>query len=486
MKRFTLLFASLGLLAFAAQGEQHFYVTSVEDKRIDVFRLSDGSAVTDWRTNGDPVDIRFARRAVAGVSRDFLYVAAEDEATIQLPDNQGARVDLKFTPKGILSHAVVPMGQRLFVLQTSNTSGGSVLAELDLQDPTIHTCIVNLTKDCFCSSVALHTLPVQDALYADYSARADRIYVVADNGEVAEFDPNSGNASLVHFGGAPLPSNPGGLTAGPDGTIAISGEDGGQVILTTLDPGNGNKIETVPLPFSEAGGVAFEPRRHRDGYPIWVGDASRSQAVRYRNDQLEAPVSTGGSGANPLDLAVGHRGAVVTANEADSASIVRSGASPIVSTTHPLPTAVTLGPVFEGPGIDTDPYEVFWVYRDLHQPIGNRVVVVQNIGDTDLSVSALSISGFDRANFAIVADACSGNTLPPGDRCTIDLGFRAGAPVGGIRLKTHTYRASLTIASNAPSVSLPLVGEHWTAGISRKISVKFVRPKVSFEFGDGD
>lgn len=74
---------------------------------------------------------------------------------------------------------------------------------------------------------------------------------------------------------------------------------------------------------------------------------------------------------------------------------------------------------------------------------GPSTLQVDNPGTGALTVSSLSISGPQAAEFSITLDGCSGAPVDPGLFCTIDLGFSPTA--AGVR------SATLRIDSNAPS-----------------------------------
>ena len=84
-----------------------------------------------------------------------------------------------------------------------------------------------------------------------------------------------------------------------------------------------------------------------------------------------------------------------------------------------------------------------------------QTVTLTNMGDSDLNIANLMITGADAGDFAITGSGttCStSNPVPAGGNCTINLMF---TPTGG-----GTRSASLIIADNAPGTphSVPLSG----------------------------
>jgi len=68
---------------------------------------------------------------------------------------------------------------------------------------------------------------------------------------------------------------------------------------------------------------------------------------------------------------------------------------------------------------------------------------IENTGNIDLSLGTLAIDGPDAGDFALLADTCSGQTLPPGTNCSYQVQFSPG--------EAGARSAEVTIPSNAPT-----------------------------------
>jgi uncharacterized repeat protein (TIGR01451 family) len=81
------------------------------------------------------------------------------------------------------------------------------------------------------------------------------------------------------------------------------------------------------------------------------------------------------------------------------------------------------------------------------QPLGStstaKTVTLTSSGTASLVVGTLGISGANAGDFSLTNDGCSGQTVAPGNHCTVDVQFSPTA-IGG-------RSASLNIPGNAPS-----------------------------------
>ncbi|HUW35003.1 MAG TPA: PKD domain-containing protein [Planctomycetota bacterium] len=82
--------------------------------------------------------------------------------------------------------------------------------------------------------------------------------------------------------------------------------------------------------------------------------------------------------------------------------------------------------------------------------IFSQTFTIENTGDEDLVIGALSITGADAVRFAIANDGWSGATLVPGATATVDVTF---TPV-----TIGAKNAALSVPSNVDTVDVPLAG----------------------------
>ena len=71
-----------------------------------------------------------------------------------------------------------------------------------------------------------------------------------------------------------------------------------------------------------------------------------------------------------------------------------------------------------------------------------RTFTISNIGDADLEIGTISITGTDASEFSIQNDNCSGQTIVPSDTCTVDVVFSPASE--------GAKSADLSIPSNDP------------------------------------
>lgn len=481
--------ALVAAIARPAAAGQWAWVLSQQERTYFAIDVETGRGVpfSGVRTHSSPVDLV--------VSRDGdVYVAAGDEATIHRETNPGDRIDLHFSTGGYRSEGVAlsRAEDTLYVLQTGSLATGSgVLLEVPLGDPVVAGCISAYTKDCYLASTSatLHNLPLTHPRFVATSPTTGVVFAVDATGHVASFDPRTGTSALIPLGAHPAPADPGGLAVSPDGLVAITGNPAsGPPVLTLISPGTFLHIETVALPVSEAGGVAFDARRRPDGYPVVVGDANDSAIVEVRWGIPGSRRSTGGRGTHPIDLVVNHRGVVVTVNEDDSvATIFPSHVEKVQGSLESQLVAVALEPPFRDPHVAADPYELYWNYSTFHQWLGARTTMLRNVGEGTLEISKLEILGFDARNFTLVSESCTNTTLAAGDACPVEIDFQAGA-LSGLRLNDHTYRGRLRVTSNDAPLDLPLTGEHFITALTRnlKVALKPVRRFDGLSLGGGD
>jgi|1186.fasta_scaffold08118_2 hypothetical protein len=79
--------------------------------------------------------------------------------------------------------------------------------------------------------------------------------------------------------------------------------------------------------------------------------------------------------------------------------------------------------------------------RQVGSPSGSRTVQVTNHGTADMHVQLVAPDGVDKADFAVGADACSGQTVAPGASCNVDVSF---APT-----KAGDLSATLSVPSDS-------------------------------------
>lgn len=93
-------------------------------------------------------------------------------------------------------------------------------------------------------------------------------------------------------------------------------------------------------------------------------------------------------------------------------------------------------------------------YGDVHVgSTSTQTITLSSIGNIDLAIGVITLSGANSGEFSIQNDTCSGNSIDPSGNCTLDLFFSPTSP--GIKT------ASLFVPSNAKGTAylyLPLNG----------------------------
>lgn len=96
----------------------------------------------------------------------------------------------------------------------------------------------------------------------------------------------------------------------------------------------------------------------------------------------------------------------------------------------------------ELPTLSVTPAELNYGDLPLGEPSAPQMVAIENIGIVDAHLGTLLLQGAASGDYAITADSCSDQTLPPAGFCGVEVTFTATAP--GVR------RAQLQIPSDVP------------------------------------
>lgn len=134
----------------------------------------------------------------------------------------------------------------------------------------------------------------------------------------------------------------------------------------------------------------------------------------------------------PADL--GARAAVLTFDGDDQGSATLDGTG-TAAAIHIAPAALQFGEVPVGAGPSTP-----------------QTVTISNAGTASLQLGTLAVVGADAASFSVLAagDACSGETLEPGEECEAEVGFEPQAD--------GVLSALLVVPGDAPSATVALDG----------------------------
>ncbi len=133
----------------------------------------------------------------------------------------------------------------------------------------------------------------------------------------------------------------------------------------------------------------------------------------------------------PLAATPGSRVATLQiASNAGTNTVTLNG---VATATPPPPT----------PAIAFSPAALAFPAQELTTTSGARLVTISNVGGADLFLGAITVSGGNAGEFAIVAGGCSAAAITPGSSCTVGVTF---APTA-----TGNRASSLLVQSNAPN-----------------------------------
>jgi hypothetical protein len=156
--------------------------------------------------------------------------------------------------------------------------------------------------------------------------------------------------------------------------------------------------------------------------PIWAGVTPLDGLVLGGGSQV-AKVSFDATGLAPGDF---HEDLCLSSNDSS----------------QPLTVVPLVLRVTEGPEVKLDPPAIDFGAMPQGQQATPQAVTIENAGPGDVTLEALAIEGSAAVDFSLTVDACSDQTLTPGDSCGVEVGFTLTSP--GVRT------ARLHVASNAP------------------------------------
>ena len=108
-----------------------------------------------------------------------------------------------------------------------------------------------------------------------------------------------------------------------------------------------------------------------------------------------------------------------------NATFQDTGVSSQTSNAIPVKTEVTPGSICmaEGPEISVEPLSVDFGSVVLASSSSYQTITVMNVGSKDLVIQNLDLTGTYHADFGILNDGCSGQTVKPFSKCTVDVVF---------------------------------------------------------------
>jgi hypothetical protein len=95
----------------------------------------------------------------------------------------------------------------------------------------------------------------------------------------------------------------------------------------------------------------------------------------------------------------------------------------VTTTTTTTPGTTTLPPVSTPFALVIDPAAVAFEQQAVGVAAPTQIAQVRNIGASTNTVSSVSISGANAADFSVVSSSCPGASLAPGGTCSVELGF---------------------------------------------------------------
>lgn len=456
MKRFQIFSAAVALLFASEAGASQFaYVLNRTDKTISEIDLQNLSVVRHLETMGDAQDL-----AVDPLGRRVYVAARGILSTTDLAT--GREVDLDFPWHGLASTGVdlSPDGRYAWLVQRD----GAVF-RIEVTHAQVQQCIDARTRSCYLPTAAreYYALPIEGGEHIAVSPATGAVYVVNEDGQVAWL-PAGGSGFQV----LPLPQNavqPTGMDASPGGDIVIASESGPN--LTVIGPAPGHAVTTLNLGQNDLGRPGFDPRRGPKGFPIYLAHPGGGRVVKVVGGAIATQIAPS-NGSDPVAAAVSFRGTLASADQGpDSAMVAVYDWAQWNFGVRAEPIDVEIGPV-SGAAVAGDPGTVQWTYSSLGSWLGARTVTLRSVGLGNASISSLSITGYDAANFRVVGNSCVGRTLMPGQTCQVQVDFRAGSYDGRLRLVDASYGASLVVRHNGSpqnSDSVALTAKHWSADL---------------------
>jgi hypothetical protein len=468
--------------------DQYAYVVNKDSRDLTVINVSTRTVVGSWRTDRNPRDV------TTSPDGTFVYVAANHDLTIIDIDFPTQRTDVEFQRGGLESTgvAVADGGRRVFVSQRISDT----VTMIDLQDPTVATCVAMRTPDC--NPGAGETplpLPFSGGEHIATSPHDGAVFVVNADGRVARaVGPSWSFVEITSPLASNLPRSPAGMAIGPDGNVAISANancpSSTGCIKVLSHPSFA--ITTLPHGFTRVGGVAIDTTTGLNGFPILVALPDDDAVGRITSTGLQRSFCY--LCTDPLDVAFTRNYSsfipttFVTANaghlrmpNVTTATLFYNGTRQEV-TAGLTPVAVAIGHVLEGKLVP-DVTPLSWVYSSLGQYVGRQRVRFTNVGYLYMSTYGLMVLGRDAANFTVTSDGCSSRVIGVGQYCDVEVDFRAGSYDPYVRSTTAAYRAELYLPTNTDFslTRIPLRAEHFTTQL--KTSPPVVRQTPIFGGG---
>jgi hypothetical protein len=151
----------------------------------------------------------------------------------------------------------------------------------------------------------------------------------------------------------------------------------------------------------------------------------------------------------------------VQAQLTDSSSTVYAAGPMSAASNAVTPTASTGGPPKATPSATTLAFGTEF----LRETTASQTVKLFNTGGNALSVSGVSITGADQADYAITADACSGHSVASSASCSVTVAFTPQA--SGVRPAALKFTDN--VSGSPQSVALTGIGTD-TATVSGKVT----------------
>lgn len=250
------------------------------------------------------------------------------------------------------------------------------------------------------------------------------------------YDPEAGTFSAT--GSLSVEHRMGFAAPLPDGSILVAGGFGSGGVAEIFDPESETFSTTGSMSGETAliaGGAALA-----DGSVLAFGDAGYTgfEVPRVRDLQLYDPV---GGAFSTLSLASPPRSGMAVGKLPGGRVLVAGGAGdePKAYLGHAiLPTAEIFvsAPSPQSPGLDFGAVPV-------SETSGPGAMTIVNLGAQDLEVEAAALTGADAADFEIVEDECTGETLGFEESCDLLISVTPSAE--------EPLSASVQLTDNAPS-----------------------------------
>jgi DNA-binding beta-propeller fold protein YncE len=405
------------------------FVVNQATNDVSVVDLQTAAVSATWATPSSP-------RAIAIAPNDLaLYVATRNRVTALDVLRPGRRVEFELQ-SGLIdatSVAVSREGNKVFVTHFTNITStlALVVTMIDLQHPTVAACLRDRTDPCIPGAgEILLSVPFAQPKHVAVSPWDGSVWVVSTDGRIARAATPGAAFVEVPTAVNQRPRDPGGMSIGHDGNVAIAANGNCAVAgacVKVVVPAMANMLVTRNESFLRLGRVLVGA-----GGPVFVAAPMNNLIARI----AAGPQQNFPTAPNPVGVGVGALGTLYSVNENTApgngtVSVIGSG-MPRSVTVGSLPGATVASPRVMRGMIRAETRSVSWTYTNPFGWVGTPVTVqFRNRGFESLTVQGINLVGNPGVfgpgpvNFSIAGNTCIGATLAFQQTCDVTVGFRS-------------------------------------------------------------